>query len=165
MLGHPPLPAYFFLVELRCCMYRARGKTLLCIMGRQILLIHPLHIFAIGRGNSRPTLLCVAASKRRAAGRPSIHRTLLCEICFHFPLARTFTYSHSRLRQKANPKITPNEEGKFDSGLPGAAIVRGFTSRNWVVRAAECIFWRAAGAVFGSDCNLYSGPAYVIDLP
>ena len=139
-------------------MYRARGRTLLCIMGRKTFLIHPLRIFAIGRGNSRPTLLCVAASKRRGASRPSIHRTLLCEICFHFPLARTFKYSHSRLRQKANPKITPREEGKLDSGLPGAAFVRGFTSRNWVVRVAERIFWRAAGAVLGSDYNLYSDP-------
>ena len=139
-LGNLPLPAYFFLVEFRFCLYRARGKTLRCIMGRQTLLIHPLRIFAVGKGNSRPILPCVAASKRRAARRPASHQNLLREIGSRFPLARTSKYSHSRPRQKkANPKNYPKEGGKLDSGLPGAAFVRGFTSRNWVVRAAECI--------------------------
>ena len=149
-LGNLPLPAYFFLVEFRFCLYRARGKTLRCIMGRQTLLIHPLRIFAVGKGNSRPILPCVAASKRRAARRPASHQNLLREIGSRFPLARTSKYSHSRLRQKANPKITPREEGKTRFWIARCRVCKRIHFTQLGCQGSRMHSWRAAGAVFGS---------------
>ncbi len=76
-------------------------------------------------------------------------RRLTREVYPRSPLPWTSKCSQSRPRQeKTNPKLPQRWKGT-DSGCPGAASVRGFTSRNWVVRASGCVIWRAARAVFG----------------
>jgi hypothetical protein len=121
------LPACFSTVHF-CYPTSPRGKVPPSGMGRQTRLILPWQFFAIGGGKEDRSEKFILA--RHYPGHPNAP-------------------NHVPGKRKTNPKLPVRVKGSSILDCPGAASVRGFTSRNGVVRASGCVIWRAARAVFG----------------